>query len=134
MYLSLGQAAKETGKSKSVISNAIKSGRLSAVKGEKGEWNIDPAELFRVYPIQNAKNPKKEQNSTSENPLENRLLTQEIEHLKEQLKREREIVRSLEVDRDHWRQQATALLTDQRQRPTDEGRLSKAWAALRGKL
>ena len=47
MYLSLGQAARETGKSKSVISNALKSGRLSGVRNGKGEWEIDPSELFR---------------------------------------------------------------------------------------
>ena len=49
MKLSLGQAAKETGKSKATISKAIKSGRLSASKNDKGGWDIDPAELFRVY-------------------------------------------------------------------------------------
>ena len=49
--LTLGQAAKETGLSKPSISKAIKTGRLSAVKTENGEYQIDPAELFRVYPV-----------------------------------------------------------------------------------
>jgi hypothetical protein len=48
MYLSLGQAAKETGKSKSVISNALKSGRLSGVRNGKGEWEIDPSAVQGV--------------------------------------------------------------------------------------
>ena len=48
--LTLGQAAKETGLSKPSISKAIKTGRLSAVKTESGEYQIDPVELFRVYP------------------------------------------------------------------------------------
>ena len=50
MKLTLGQAAKEVGLSKTAISNAIKNGRLSAGKKESGGYEIDPAELFRVYP------------------------------------------------------------------------------------
>ena len=46
--LTLGQAAKETGLSKPSISKAIKTGRLSAVKTENGEYQIDPVELFRA--------------------------------------------------------------------------------------
>src|SRR5215217_155028 len=49
MYLSLGQAAKETGMDKSTISRAIKSGKLSATRKENGGYDIDPAELFRVF-------------------------------------------------------------------------------------
>ena len=66
-YLSLSAAAKEAGKSKSVLSNAIKQGRLSATRGETGSYRIDPAELFRVYP-RTGKNgvqePVLERNST----------------------------------------------------------------------
>src|SRR5215217_447789 len=49
MYLSLGQAAKETGMDKATISRAIKSGKLSATRQENGGYAIDPAELFRVF-------------------------------------------------------------------------------------
>lgn len=48
--LTLGQAAKEAGISKPSLSAAIKKGRLSAEKNESGTYQIDPAELFRVYP------------------------------------------------------------------------------------
>jgi excisionase family DNA binding protein len=47
----LGQAAKQTGISKTGIARAINSGRLSATKEENGEYRIDPAELHRVYPV-----------------------------------------------------------------------------------
>lgn len=50
MKLTLGQAAKEVGISKPSLSAAIKNGRLSAPKNESGAYEIDPAELFRVYP------------------------------------------------------------------------------------
>ncbi len=51
MKFSLGQAARETGLDKSTLSRAIKSGRLSAQRknGNSG-YEIDPAELFRVFP------------------------------------------------------------------------------------
>jgi hypothetical protein len=49
MKFSLGQAAKETGLDKSTISRAIKSGRLSAQRKDGGGYEIDPAELFRVF-------------------------------------------------------------------------------------
>lgn len=65
MMLTLGQAAKEVGLSKTAISNAVKKGRLSAERKESGAYAIDPAELFRVYP------PKQSSNSqglTNVNP------------------------------------------------------------------
>jgi hypothetical protein len=51
MKFSLGQAAKETGLDKSTLSRAIKNGRLSAQRKDGGGgYEIDPAELFRVFP------------------------------------------------------------------------------------
>ena len=35
---------------KTTILRAIKSGKITATKGERGEWHIEPAELHRVYP------------------------------------------------------------------------------------
>lgn len=46
-------------------------------------------------------------------PARTRLL-ERIEALEAMLTREREILADLKEDRDRWRQQATALLTDQR--------------------
>jgi hypothetical protein len=48
--LTLNQAAKEAGKSKQTLLDAIRGGRLSAPKDGQGRYQIDPAELFRVYP------------------------------------------------------------------------------------
>lgn len=53
MY-TVAEAAQAAGTSKSTILRAIKkqSGkRLSATKGDDGQWQIDPAELHRVYPL-----------------------------------------------------------------------------------
>jgi chromosome segregation ATPase len=46
----LGKAAEAVGRGKPAILKAIRSGRISAKKNEHGEWDIDPAELHRVYP------------------------------------------------------------------------------------
>lgn len=48
--LSLREAAEQTGVSKSTIFRAIKAGRMSAPRDDDGNFAIDPAELFRVYP------------------------------------------------------------------------------------
>jgi len=56
MKLTLGKAAKEVGISKPSLSAAIKKGKVSAHKNEKGHYEIDPAELFRVYPPKSKSN------------------------------------------------------------------------------
>lgn len=55
MKYTLGQAAKATGKAKSTILRAIKNGTISASKGVKGSYQIDPAELHRVFESTGAK-------------------------------------------------------------------------------
>ena len=48
--LSMGKAAKLADVSKATLSRAIKSGKVSATKNNNGCWELDPAELCRVYP------------------------------------------------------------------------------------
>lgn len=50
MKLTLNQAAKEARKAKSTVLKAIRDGRLSTLKNSKGQYEIDPSELFRVFP------------------------------------------------------------------------------------
>jgi hypothetical protein len=54
MGLSAKEAADAVGISKQGIIKAITRGRISASKDKHGDWEIDAAELFRVY------DPKKE--------------------------------------------------------------------------
>lgn len=49
--LSLREAAQLCGRGKSTIQSAIKEGRLSAGRNEKGGYQIDPSELHRVFPF-----------------------------------------------------------------------------------
>jgi TATA-binding protein-associated factor Taf7 len=117
-YLTLGQAANECGKQKSTLLNAISKGRLSASKDEKGQWQIDPAELFRVFPVQHQ---NEHQNERRETHIEHHETAQ---HLAELLERERKLlleqIADLKAERDEWRRQATMLLTHQPETPRAE--------------
>lgn len=50
MPYSLTQAAQAAGRTRQAIQQAIKKGHISATKNQFGEWEIEPAELHRVYP------------------------------------------------------------------------------------
>jgi hypothetical protein len=82
----LGQAAKQSGVSKTAISRAIKSGRLSATRSETGDYQIDPAELFRVYPASVNRDTQTERDAT---PQDATLLRAELAILNEERERER---------------------------------------------
>ena len=134
--IGMTEAAKLTGKQRQTIHKAIKEGRISAVRGESGEWRIDPAELFRVYA------PLSTINDNKNNKVDDGLqridsgLQREIDLLRERIKEKDGIIDDLREDRDHWRQQATALLTDQREKAPEkpvQGRWGRAWEILRGK-
>ena len=112
MRYTLGQAAKATGKSKSTIQASIKKGRISAGQNDFGQYQIDPAELHRVYPPHRPTEPKSEQDKTDRTveylaeikSLQDRLKA--VSELKERIERECEDLRE---DRNHWRLQARAL-------------------------
>ena len=114
MKHSLGTAATATGKSKTTIHRAIKSGKLSAFRREDGTFEIDPAELHRVFePVKDnvMGNTDLEQSVTANVTA---LLEQENEFLKQQLAREREFNRELSAllaNESEERRKLTALLT-----------------------
>jgi len=108
--LSLSQAAKLTGKSKSTINRAIKTGKLSATRHEDGTYSIDPSELARAFDVEPFEGAKRRDAA----PDETRLL-ERITALEAMLNREREISADLKEDRDRWRQQATAALLSNQQ-------------------
>lgn len=113
MSYSLKQAADATGKDRSTIQRAIKSGKISAIL-EAGAYQIDPAELHRVFPVvvrNEAKDVATQHSATDATASENRELRAKVELL-------REMVGRIEEERDEWRNQCkrmTLLLTDQRQ-------------------
>lgn len=115
MAYTLGEAAKATGKSKATISKAIKIGRISARKDESGTFRIDPSELHRVYPP----TVSSEHKETSGNTIQRtdidgtiRELQARLDAAHERLSDKETVIADLKEDRDRWRQQATALLTN----------------------
>ena len=102
-----GTAAKVVGKTKSTITKAIASGKLSAIKNDKGAWEIDASELYRVYPPTPLETVKIEQNDTLK---ETGINSKEIQALERLLKAAEEQIDDLKADRDEWRKQANQLL------------------------
>jgi hypothetical protein len=131
-YLTLGQAAKATGRSKSTISKAIKNGALSYVEKTTAGYKLNPEEVFMVFPANDSDSSQGERSrtfplSTGKHSSENEYLRRENELLRAQLERERE-------QADHWRRQATALLTHQpEQKPEPEQSKSRLWQKLFGR-
>ena len=102
-----GTAAKAVGKTKSTITKAIASGKLSAIKNDNGAWEIDASELYRVYPPTPLETVEIEQNDTLKEMDGN---SKEIETLERLLKAAEEQIYDLKADRDEWRKQANQLL------------------------
>jgi hypothetical protein len=101
--LTMGQAAKETGVSKATLSKALKTGRLSYVTKTTAGYEIDPAELFRVFPPKPSVNVEAERSETHrEHLLLDDAHRREVQLLREQLDEVR-------IDRDAWREQAQRL-------------------------
>ena len=119
MY-SLKQAADAVGRGKPAILKAIKSGRISAHKDDNGQWQIDPAELHRVYPMLTGNGSGSETGEREEIVRSLSKLDREIELLRERLGEKDELIADLRTERDRLlaviETQATQVkqLTDER--------------------
>ena len=148
MKLNKYQAAKAVGISRTTLDRHIKEGKISVGKDGTGKTVIDVAELERVYnevdTDSTSQNVAGEQSETSNDNktvhLELEILREYLDRMESDRSRERRQlengIEDLRKDRDHWRQQATALLPDQRAtapQKAAEGRLARAWSILRGK-
>jgi len=122
--LSLREAAEQTGASKSTIFRAIRAGRLSADRDDNGNFAIDPAELFRVYPPKSEEKngpvalerPQKRpegQDAIASDPVELRVrnaeLEGEIKTLRLLLETAQKREDDLKAERDRWATQAERL-------------------------
>lgn len=117
MALTLNQAAKACGRSKSTLLNAIRSGRMSAPKDDRGRYAIDPAELHRSFPFQAPDRsvdrfPEPQSTTLGNHPTTptDRALEREVELL-------REMLAKAEANAEHWRalaERQQAFLEDKR--------------------
>jgi len=143
-YLTLGQAAEMCGWSKGALSKAIKSGKMTVHGKTKAGFQLDPAEVLRVFP-KKTETIGFEQLETPIKHTENSTLLGEVEALRQQLAtadlertREREqltdridSLQGMLDDEKSERRQLTALLTDQREKPAGPKRKG-FWARLKG--
>ena len=111
MQLTMGQAATECGVSKSTLSRAIASGKLSATRTDTG-FLIDPSELFRAYPPRTTAQPvasgKMAHHATGLEQDETLVLRAENEGLKAQLATMRELADEMKRQAQSWQKQAEA--------------------------
>lgn len=127
MKLTLNQAAKECGRAKSTISKALKTGKLSHEKGDRGAKLIDRSELFRVFPptgqnqTQNPVENTKTEHGNSALQVELDALRRELETANLERERERaQLIDQIDELREQIKEQrgdfrkALAVLTDQR--------------------
>jgi hypothetical protein len=102
--LSASQAAKAVGKSIPTITRAIKSGKLSATKLPDGKgYEIDPSELFRVWPSVTSKDDASQTMSGSETSIETRILEVKLQALEKENN-------DLRANMEAWRNQAEQLM------------------------
>jgi len=81
-YLTLSEAAKQTGRSKETLSRAIKEGRLSVVEKTERGFKLDPAEVFRLFQPKQTNVTSGDQHQTVVNEATQKLIT----HLEETIK------------------------------------------------
>ena len=132
--LTLSAAARETGLTKAAISRAITTGRLSAKKMPSGSYEIDPAELFRVYPQSQPGQPSRYTSDNHQdltvkpevNPLLD-ALRQEREQLLDQIKDLRQRLDRESEERRAAQERLTALLTHQPQAKINPWWTARPW-------
>lgn len=105
--LTLGQAARLTGTSKTTLTRAIKGGRLSATRREDGVYAIDPAELTRVYSVK-VETPATRNATPARDWSDTVALQVEVELLRWALDMLREHTAELRHQRDAWQNAAEA--------------------------
>jgi hypothetical protein len=116
MRYTLGTAAKATGKAKSTILRAIKSGTISAHKAQDGSYEIDPSELHRVFDA--TISPTAQSNDMQPSAAHPETLRLQLSILEAERQREREQMQAtiddLRKRLDSSESRVTALLSDQR--------------------
>lgn len=114
MEFTLSQAAKEARVSKSTLSKALSTGRMSAERLHDGSFRIEASELFRVFPRKQGETetrtvPEQERTPSEPPDADLALMRLRVQMLEDQLSREREL-------RDQERETSQETVTDLRKR------------------
>ena len=123
--VSIREAVKLYDVSRPTLTKHLNNGKISGTQDGKGQWQIDPSELARIYQSRKTERHESDQNVENSYTTENAL---ELERLKNalamaetradavegRLSDKDAMISDLREDRDRWRQQATSLLEDKR--------------------
>ena len=116
-YLTLGEAAKMTGKSKPTISKAVNDGKISGQKVD-GVYQIEVSELLRVYPAKASSEAlsvsKPSQPSSAVGELEKMYLEKQVADLENRLSEMKDERDQAMIEAKTDRARMYALLEDQR--------------------
>ena len=105
--LSLIEAARVSGQSKSTIWRAVNSGRLSATRTYAGDYQIDPAELHRVFSLETGEGHTTAVSVKRDAMAMERAETDLMQAQIDRLFQVGELIRNeLDKGRDAWRSQA----------------------------
>ena len=109
MY-SLATAAAACGVNKSTVLRAIKAGKISATRNEHSEWQIEPAELHRVYPPA-ATIPAKEERTaaTQQYAVVDATLAIKAAVAEERLTELKAALEDMRAQRDSWQKMAETV-------------------------
>ena len=115
--LTLGEAARLTGRGKTTLARAIKGGRLSATRMGMGNYSIDPAELARWRPFPAHSELKNATAAATGSGAANLATPDDTGAALAGIAMLR-LLDDMRTDRDHWRAMAQRLpITDQRAQP-----------------
>lgn len=113
--LSPQKAAERAGVSRKTIMDQIHAGKLKAARNNLNRWQIAPEDLEAWL---SDRVPARKTDTITDTYTETlRQLEKENVSLKVSLQAAEKRVADLEEDREHWRQQANRLLTQQGDRP-----------------
>ena len=120
-YISLNEASARSGRAKSTISKALKSGKLSYVSKDpqSGAYEIDPAEVDRVFPRKQG-TAKSDQLETPRNPTENSILQIKLQAMEQRFEDAEKTIEDLRTRLDKSesaRERQDMLLADMRKAP-----------------
>ena len=108
--LSLIEAARVSGQSKSTIWRAVNSGRLSATRTYTGDYQIAPAELHRVFSLETGEGHTTAVSVKRDAMAMERAETDLMQAQIDRLFQVGELIRNeLDKGRDAWRSQADRL-------------------------
>lgn len=136
MTLTPAQAAAAVGMTKAGIIRAIHKGKLSATRNEDGHFEIDPAELFRVYaPVATGGNSDDEvDGNATDHQAES--LREKVEMLERMLRDKDDVIADLrnrlDAESDERRKLTLMLTTTQQPATPSEAKPKGFWARLFG--